>query len=681
MFKFPFGNMQGLNLDWFLGKFNEYVEAWYAFKDEVEGSITDVFNARDTAVSAKDDAVSAKNDAVSAKVSAQTYSGYANIDALRSEGWAVGEQNNVPVASDSPYYHNSAKYYKQQADADAVATAADRVQTGLDRTATGNDATATAADALKAEGYASGTQNGTPVSSGSPYYQNNGAYFKQKSEDAADAADTFKDNANSAALRSEGYAVGKQNGTPVASGSPYYENNAEYYKDIAASVVLGADGAAAQAMIAGSENSMTVTQDYAAGRYVRVQGVLYKTTADVESGETLVVGTNCVVDVIGDDLSDVKNKVDYEFVRYRSENLLDKDSATQGYYFNQTNGTLVSSANQFAAYVEHDGAGHYSFYVDKNFFGSGALKVCLFNSSKSYIKTLTATEVSGSGANTLVDLELTSQDAESSKYFGYNYGISKLNTAMFVKGLIYPSTYIKFIDTMTIPHVKLINDNLGIAKIEENPLKGKKISLNGDSICAGAGYAGGYGGIIGSENNMIVQNIAQNGATIAADTYFVDTTPRPWVCRTISNMDADADYAIVEGGINDSVGTGGIGTISSGYDAVLDDTTFAGAFESMLKQLILRFKGKKIGYIAVHKATQYFSSNTTNPSIDYYNVAIACCKKWGVPVCDLNINCPPLGYIDDLKTAYTYNSDGWHPNENGYRKYYVPYITAWLKTL
>lgn len=48
---------------------------------------------------------------------------------------------------------------------------------------------------------------------------------------------------------------------------------------------------------------------------------------------------------------------------------------------------------------------------------------------------------------------------------------------------------------------------------------------------------------------------------------------------------------------------------------------------------------------------------------------------------DLNTQAPPLGYIDALKTAYTNNGDGFHPNADGYNAYYVPKITAWMKTL
>ena len=43
-------------------------------------------------------------------------------NALKAEGFAVGQQNGSDVASGSPYYHNSAKYYKEQA-ADSASTA------------------------------------------------------------------------------------------------------------------------------------------------------------------------------------------------------------------------------------------------------------------------------------------------------------------------------------------------------------------------------------------------------------------------------------------------------------------------------------------------------------------------------------------------------------------------------
>lgn len=54
---------------------------------------------------------------------------------------------------------------------------------------------------------------------------------------AKTGAEAAEANAIAKALVSEGYANGKQNGVPVTSESPYYHNNAEYFKDQASSIV------------------------------------------------------------------------------------------------------------------------------------------------------------------------------------------------------------------------------------------------------------------------------------------------------------------------------------------------------------------------------------------------------------------------------------------------------------
>ena len=223
-----------------------------------------------------------------------------------------------------------------------------------------------------------------------------------------------------------------------------------------------------------------------------------------------------------------------------------------------------------------------------------------------------------------------------------------------------------------------------LGQIESNPLWGKKISLIGDSICAGAdtpeSYLGGYGRIIAERNNMTYQNLGQGGATVTAETYSISTgTPKGWLCRKVADMDADADYAIIEGGVNDAWqwydhGTITIGAITEGYNATLDDTTYYGAFESMLKQLVTKFQGKKIGYIAIPKTMNLYDSNRNVPN--FYHIALECCAKWGVPVCDLNTITPPSVC---LGTAYV--PDGTHPNYEGYLKYYCDPIEAWMKTL
>lgn len=226
----------------------------------------------------------------------------------------------------------------------------------------------------------------------------------------------------------------------------------------------------------------------------------------------------------------------------------------------------------------------------------------------------------------------------------------------------------------TLTGLKNTNDN------PNNPLNGKIISFNGDSICAGAGSAGGYGAIIANRNNMVYENIAVSGATITAGTYYDGGSPRHWVCDTIDDMRSDADYIILEGGVNDTVAPLGTVPSATDYTSSFNDSEYATAFELMLKRAVERFPGKKIGYIAVHKMTNRYSSSN-NDSNNLYWIAINACKKWGIPVCDLNVNAPALGFIPSLKSAYTYNGDGWHPNEAGYKAYYVDQIEAWLKTL
>ena len=63
----------------------------------------------------------------------------------------------------------------------------------------------------------------------------------ESAEQSAEEAEQARDGVEEYALVSEGYANGKQNGEPVESDSPYYENNAEYFKDEAWQAVASLD--------------------------------------------------------------------------------------------------------------------------------------------------------------------------------------------------------------------------------------------------------------------------------------------------------------------------------------------------------------------------------------------------------------------------------------------------------
>ncbi|MFP3648203.1 hypothetical protein, partial [Paraburkholderia sp. SIMBA_054] len=56
-------------------------------------------------------------------------------------------------------------------------------------------------------------------------------------------------------------------------------------------------------------------------------------------------------------------------------------------------------------------------------------------------------------------------------------------------------------------------------------------------------------------------------------------------------------------------------------------------------------------------------------------------EKWGIKYVDLYKTIAPMRYIENIKTTYTRNSDGWHPNKLGYDLFYCDPIESFMKTL
>lgn len=221
---------------------------------------------------------------------------------------------------------------------------------------------------------------------------------------------------------------------------------------------------------------------------------------------------------------------------------------------------------------------------------------------------------------------------------------------------------------------------IGLKKYEayfkkKTSLYGKKLSVAGDSICAGAGYLGGYGKIIADENNMTFQNVGIGGSTIAD--YASD---RGKICNMISQLNSDADYVLINGGVNDASLGVPIGTMTDRFDSDYDKTTFIGAMESICKELTNKFNGKKIAFILVHKMTNKYSNFYTGED-NYYIAQKKVLEKWGIPYVDLNVTTPPLNYISSLANVYTNNGDGWHPNYLGYTTFYIPKILSLLESI
>lgn len=198
-------------------EYEQFVEDVKADADRAEQAMLDAVEAKNDAETAEENAELAQLRAEDAQNSAEIAQGKAedaqrgaeaareNVEefALKSEGYAVGRQNGQFVPSDSPYYHNNSKYFSEQASASAGNASTSEVNAHLSEVAS------------------SDAQTGAETAQG-------------KAEDARDASQEYS-------LVSEGYANGKQNGEPVESDSPYYENNAEYFKDEAWQAVASLD--------------------------------------------------------------------------------------------------------------------------------------------------------------------------------------------------------------------------------------------------------------------------------------------------------------------------------------------------------------------------------------------------------------------------------------------------------
>ena len=239
-------------------------------------------NAKYYSDQAHDDASDAKNykdDAYQSKQDANDSAGNASTDALKSEGYALGKQAGADVPSGSPYYHNNSKYYSDQA---------------------GQSAQEAGSQAGEAEAWATGED----VEETDPQYHNNSKYYSEQASGSAGTAANKADNAAASALVSEGYAVGKQNGAAVASGSPYYQNNASYYASQAAA------SAAMSAAMTGLAPAFSTSTAYSAGDYVLYNGTLYRFTSAHAAGAW--TGSDAVAATLAPDVSSLKSEINTE---------------------------------------------------------------------------------------------------------------------------------------------------------------------------------------------------------------------------------------------------------------------------------------------------------------------------------------------------------------------------------
>ena len=346
------------------------------------------------------------------------------------------------------------------------------------------------------------------------------------------------------------------------------------------------------------------------------------------------------------------------FIDVDRQNIFDKSKAKIGYMLNSSG---AESANQSAFVSDYINIKGYETLSTNASWNSA-----FYNSNKEFIQLITSPHSS------------TISVPETAYYIRIVGGVNKIDEVMLTPGNTLPSSYVDFNNySINITDTKFINDiiNKTYKKINNynNVLIGKSALYFGDSICYGEGYRGGYAKLISENNNMTYINKGVSGSTI---------TRREGVScilDSVLNSTDTGDYIILEGGTNDAGGFQEFGEITTGYTAALNETTFCGAVESLLKNSLIKWHDKKICFILT--TNTYRRPNQKH----YFDTIKQICEKWSVPYLDLFTKGRLNTNIEIMKNSYTSDwqgtPDGLHPNEQGYKLFYVDQITEFLKTV
>jgi lysophospholipase L1-like esterase len=225
--------------------------------------------------------------------------------------------------------------------------------------------------------------------------------------------------------------------------------------------------------------------------------------------------------------------------------------------------------------------------------------------------------------------------------------------------------------------------NSVIGSIPTEVLSNKSIVVDGDSITEGVGNSPykGWAEYIAESFNMSLTNSAKAGATIATGTKDSLGNNWRWLCESVANL-LPSDYVIVSGGYNDYANSVPMGEYANEIESNPNTATFYGACEKMCQNLINNFTTKKIGFVFTHKITDswYRANSQGKTMIDYHDALVKVLNKYCIPYCDLFNDGQFNTAIPSLQ-GYAVSPIGVHPNDMGYRLFYVDKIKAFLKNL
>ena len=271
MFRFPFGTVQELNLDWFLEQWEIFkVQAREAFEgidhalddeiDRVETAMTDLYTARDAAIAAKNAAETAEGSTIG-------YAQSAANSAASAAGSATGSaQSASSSAGSAEQAAQSAQTSAQQAS--SAATSAGNAATSASNASSSaataaNNATIATNYSQESAAWATGSYTGDPslypVPSTAPQHENNAKYYAESiSGDAAIALSAASQALAQAAAAAESAASVSASAAQIAQNA---SDIADLQTDMTAAesaiTELQTDLDAAESDIAGLQTDMT----------------------------------------------------------------------------------------------------------------------------------------------------------------------------------------------------------------------------------------------------------------------------------------------------------------------------------------------------------------------------------------------------------------------------------------
>ncbi|MGX7131612.1 SGNH/GDSL hydrolase family protein [Enterococcus songbeiensis] len=214
-------------------------------------------------------------------------------------------------------------------------------------------------------------------------------------------------------------------------------------------------------------------------------------------------------------------------------------------------------------------------------------------------------------------------------------------------------------------------------------LNKKKIYAFGDSIIKGHVYHRSFVDELAEKNTMDLEKFALNGATL------IQTGKEgfPWLLQEIYDAPTEnPDLILLDGGINDLL------FLDELLEKGILDETIQDLFENALVKTLWEIKRKwinvPIAYIQLHR----LPARKWDLQLMMHRVNTKICMEMGIYFIDFFAGSTFDTRVEEQRKKYSFdnlnqdgqpgiNGSGTHPNVDGYRTFYVPFVENKLKDL